>query len=232
MRKIIIANWKNNPSTFEEAQELFKVEMETAKKYSQVQTVICPPDKFLDQLSRGAVGAQDVFWDEYRPDWAISHVLVGHSDRRYGLGETDEVINQKLKKALGDGIAPILLVGEREGESREDILKSQLKKDLVDISADQLSKILFCYEPVWAISTNPNGHPDTPESALEAIGFIQNFLTKNYKLKTLNYLYGGSVNESNVADFLSKPEISGAIVGKASLDSKQFNKILKVVSGL
>ena len=287
MNKIIIANWKNNPTTLAEAEELFKAEMEAAQKYPNVQTIICPPSEFLEQITiqgspvdtvnRAALylGGQDVFWSENsKPTVPVSHVLVGHSDRRYGLSETDEIVNQKLKKVLGVGIIPILLVGEREGESRENVLTAQLAKDLVGLSAGQISKILFIYEPVWAISTNrpsadvaigieprpvpvsPSPRPSadvdlgalnpdlphffpqrqfgsaTPDYTLEAIKFIKNFLTKNYKLKTINYLYGGSVNETNVADFLQHIEINGAVVGAASLDPNQFSKILEIANNI
>lgn len=235
MGKIIIANWKSHPATLEEAQELFKAEMEAAQKYPKVQTIIYLPDMFLEQLTGSAV----------RTDY----VLVGHSSQRE-LGETDKQINQKIKNALMAGVTPVLFIGEREGESREEILTVQLTKDLADLSADQISKILFAYEPVWAISRpapdiasvlspQRRSGPDTPENVLETIRFIDSFLTTNYppagragKLKTINYLYGGSVNEKNVADFLSKPEISGAVVGKASLDPDQFYKILEIVNNI
>ena len=217
MSKIIIANWKSHPSTISEAQELFKAEIEVAEKYPNVQTIIFPPEKFLEQLTGSAL----------RTDY----VLVGHSNQREA-GETDELINEKIKKALEREIIPILFIGEKEGEVREDVLKMQLEKDLSSLSADQVSKILFTYEPVWAISTNPGGHSDTPEKTLGAINFIKDFLTFNFKLLTLNFLYGGSVNEKNVGNFLKYPEISGAVVGQASLDPKQFSKILEVVSQL
>lgn len=211
--KVIIANWKNHPETLPEAENLFKTEIESAQKYPNVQTIIYPPDKFLEQLTGEAV----------RKDY----VLVGHSSKREE-GETDETINQKLKKDLEAGVTPILFVGEKQGEPREEVLQNQLIKDLAGLSVEQISKILFTYEPVWAISTNPGGHADTPENALGAIKFIKEFL----KLPTSNFLYGGSVNESNVADFLKHPEISGAVVGQASLDASQFAKILETADAL
>ena len=236
MNKIIIANWKSNPKTLEEAQELFRAEVAAADRHLEVGTVICPPPAFLEELAKidqRYLGAQDIDTPETLKSFGASHVLVGHSDRRYGLGETDEVINKKIKEVLEAGIVPVLLIGERnKEESIEDILSDQLTKDLTGLSSEQVSKILFAYEPVWAISTNPGGQADTPENALAAIRFINDFLTKNYKLKTINYLYGGSVNEKNVGDFLQHPEISGAIIGKASLDLNQFSKILKIVSNI
>ena len=232
MSKIIIANWKSHPSTISEAQELFKAEIEVAEKYPNVQTIIFPPEKFLEQLTGSAL----------RTDY----VLVGHSNQREA-GETDELINEKIKKALEVEIAPILFIGEREGESREEILKTQLEKDLAGLSADQISKIIFAYEPVWAISRpsadidpealSPNSPrffpqrqfgPDTPENALGAINFIKEFL----KLSPLNFLYGGSINEKNVGDFLKYQEISGVVVGKASLDAVKFEKILEIANNI
>ncbi|TSC74376.1 MAG: triosephosphate isomerase (TIM) [Parcubacteria group bacterium Gr01-1014_44] len=239
-KKIIIANWKANPGTLLEAQALFSMEASAAEQYAGVETVICPPFIFLEELARitrhidistFSLGAQDIETPTMLKNFGVSHVLVGHSDRRYGLGETDEVVNQKLKIALEAGIIPVLLVGEKErGESRESILAEQLEKDLAGLLAEQAAKILFTYEPVWAISTGPGGQADTPESALEAIKFIREFLTTNYKLQTINCLYGGSVNEQNATDFLRHPEINGAVVGGASLDAVRFSKILEVVS--
>jgi len=217
MNKIIIANWKSHPDTLAEAQELFKAEIESAQKYPNVQTIIYPPDKFLEQLTGSAV----------RTDY----ILVGHSSRREE-GETDEQINKKLTTALEGQITPVLFMGEREGESKENVLTVQLTKDLAGLSADQISKVLFTYEPVWAISTNPGGEADTPENAVKAVKFIQQFLFKNYNLPPSPHLYGGSVKESNVAEFLKYPEIGGAVVGGASLHSEEFTNILKIVSFL
>ena len=261
--KIIIANWKNHPSTLIEAQELFRAEVSMAEQYKNVQTVICPPKEFLEQLARDvvgtvfashsvlnswpkclrdknyvprkslAIGAQDVFWEKSSDDFLVSHVLVGHSDRRYDLGETDEVVNFKLKTALGAGVVPILFVGEKEkGENREKVLLDQLTKDLIGLLPEQIAKILFCYEPVWAISTNPVAEADSPENALEAIKFIQNFIAEKYHTQTIHCLYGGSVNENNVAVFLNNPEINGVVVGGASLHLEKFANVLKIVANI
>ena len=233
--KTIIANWKAHPQTLEEAKELFNLELAAADRFTAVQTVICPPSIFLEELSKINslhLGVQDI---DISPSLQslIGHVLVGHSDRRYGLEETDEIVNQKLKIALEMAIIPVLLVGEKErGESREKVLTEQLEKDLAGLSADQVSKILFTYEPVWAISTNPDGKADTPENAVSAIKFIQQFLEKKYGLSSVPCLYGGSVNESNAADFLKHPEIGGAVVGEASLRAEEFSNILKIASSL
>jgi len=256
MPKTLVANWKMNPQNLTEAKELFQSTVSEAEKYPNVKTVICPPFVFIEELSKllsttnnqlptTNIGAQDIFWEsegaytgeisgKMLKKFGVSHVLIGHSDRRYAIGESDEIINKKIKAALAIEITPVLLVGEREGESREETLTKQLFADLTGVSASDIGKILFTYEPVWAISTNPGAKPDTPENCLKAISFIKNFLSTNYQLPITNnqFLYGGSVNEKNVVDFLKHPEISGAVVGGASLRKEEFGNMIKLVSEL
>src|SRR3989344_8137554 len=245
MSKIIVANWKNHPENLEEARELFEFSVSEAAKYPNLKTVICPPEQFLFglplktinyKLKTIFVGAQDVFWESGAENYRVKYSLVGHSDRRYppvGGGDTDEIVNQKLKIALESEVIPILLVGEKEKtENRETVLQKQLSSDLLNFLTSDVRKIIIAYEPVWAISTNPNGHADTPENALQAAGFINDFLTANYKLQTTNFLYGGSVDRDNVADFLKYPEISGAVIGGGSLRKKEIATILKNASEL
>lgn len=232
--KLVVANWKANPATLEEAQELFRAEIAEAAKYENILTIICPPPAFLEELSKidgKKLGMQDFDEKQILKNAGLTHALIGHSDRRYGLGETDETINRKIKAALEAGIIPVLLVGEKnKGDDRRQVLEKQLLADLDGLTAEQVSKVLIAYEPVWAISTNPGAEPDTPENTLEALKIISEFLSVNYKLETRNFLYGGSVTEKNVADFLSHPEISGAVIGGASLHKEEFANILRIVS--
>ncbi len=126
---------------------------------------------------------------------------------------------------------PVLLVGEKNREDdRRQILEKQLSADLEDLDSGQISKVLIAYEPVWAISTTPGAEPDTPKNTLEAIKIISEFLTTHYSLPTTHCLYGGSVTEKNIADFLSHPEISGAVIGGASLRKDEFAEMLTIVS--
>ncbi|MBI2677097.1 MAG: triose-phosphate isomerase [Candidatus Yanofskybacteria bacterium] len=235
MNKIVIANWKNHPETLKEAKELFEFEVAEASKYEGVKTVICPPEQFLKPLLRinaEFVGAQDVFWNLGDDNYVIKYALVGHSDRRQA-GDTDEKINDKLKVALASGAVPFLLVGEKEkGDNRQEILERQLFGATTNLMTSQVVNIVIVYEPVWAISTNPDSEPDKPENTLEAYKIINNFLFKNYSLEPKAIFYGGSVNQSNVADFLKHPEINGAVIGGASLRKEEFGEILKIVSGL
>lgn len=230
MKKTIIANWKMNPQTLEEARELFD-------SFKDTGAIICPPFVYLSAFltSHVRIGAQDVFYEEkgaftgeisaaMLKNLGVQYVLIGHSDRRYIIGESDEVINKKIKAALKAGLIPVLLIGERVGENREEILTKQLDSDLAGLSKKEIESIIFAYEPVWTISTNPGAKPDTPESALSAIKFIMG------KTGVQSCLYGGSVNENNIAEFLKYPEISGAVVGGASLRKEEFANMLKLIS--
>lgn len=245
--KTIIANWKANPTTLAEAQWLFAAESAKAKEYPGVRTVICPPTIYIEELSKidsSVLGAQDLSFEPVGPftgevpatmlkSFGVSHVLIGHSDRRYKIGESDEVINKKLKTALDAGITPILLMGERNrSDNREQVIAQQLIADLGGLVPDQVNKILFAYEPVWAISTNPGAEPDTPENALEATKIIGDLLASNRHITNAACLYGGSVNADNIADFLKHPEIAGAVIGGASLKKEEFANILEIVSAL
>src|SRR3989338_9937630 len=176
MSKIIVANWKNHPENSEEARELFEFSVSEAAKYPNLKMVICPPEQFLSglplktinyKLKTIFVGAQDVFWESGAENYRVKYSLVGHSDRRFA-GDTDEIVNQKLKIALESEVIPILLVGEKEKtENRETVLQKQLSSDLLNFLTSDVRKVIIAYEPAWAISANPNGLAATPENALQ-----------------------------------------------------------------
>ncbi len=232
MAKLLVANWKANPKTLEEARILYAIE-------NKPDVIVCPPAVYASSLH--ATGAQDVFWEagahtgqaspEMLAQFGVTHVLVGHSERR-AIGETDEQINKKLKAVLAHGMTPILLVGEQEKSSaRSDFLIDQLTGDFEGIDEKNAKKVLVTYEPVWAISTHSGGQADTPENALSAIHEMQGIIDKMYGFRS-PMLYGGSVNEKNVADFLGHDDICGAVVGGASLRAEEFKKMIEIVSAL
>ncbi len=251
MKKIIAANWKMNPESAKEAEEIaeFLVENYTEKN---VQLILFPPfvyfchlrDKLGDDADKFDWGAQDIFWEEsgaytgeisptmLKSFW-VRYVIIGHSERRWKLGETDEVINNKMKAALENEITPILAVGEKEkGDSIEKFLEDQLSRGLEDLSEEQISKIIIAYEPVWAIGT---GNADNPEDTVKAIRMIKDIVSKMVGKKMVDkipILYGGSVNSENAKDFLSEKEIDGAVVGGASLNKEEFLKILNITEEL
>ena len=230
--KLLIANWKANPATLTEAKMLFEAE-------NKENVIICPPAVYIAELHPN--GAQDVFWEggahtgqistEMLKQFGVTHVLAGHSERRV-LGETDEQINKKVKAILAANMIPILLIGEPEkSNAQSDYLIDQLTRDLEGVSVEDAKKIMFCYEPAWAISTKSNNQSDTPENALSAIHKMQNILDKMYQFKPA-MLYGGSVNASNTHDFFQHDDISGAVVGGASLRPDEFKKMIEIATKL
>lgn len=233
MKKIVVANWKMRPDTLKEAESLFR---------ASSGAVVCPPFIYLEELSKidsGAIlGAQDISLSdesgqtgeisgEMLKQFEVRYVIVGHSDRRWKLGESDETVNKKLKLALSHGLIPIVCIGEKSRDQGfEDFLKKQVLSTFAGLLAsEQAEKCLVVYEPVWAISTAPGAKPDTPESALESIRIIKQALSSD-----LPFLYGGSVTSANARDFLSLKEISGVLVGGASLDKEEFKKIIGIAS--
>src|SRR5258708_778527 len=219
--------------------------------------VICPPFIYLERLAEihrrdknthVALGAQDVFWEDKGPytgevgpqmlrSIGVSYVIIGHSERRKGLKETDAMINKKIKLALTDGLNVILCVGEaftiRKGgvAVAERFVADQLKRDLAGIGASargakqNRGKIVIAYEPIWAIGT---GRYDDPQDARAMASFIKKVLYQYYRLKP-SVLYGGSVTGRNVEDYVQYKEIDGALVGGASLKAGEFKKIITVV---
>jgi len=157
-------------------------------------------------------------------------VIIGHSERRGYLNETDEMINGKVKMALSAGIKVILCVGENKEirnkgvSAAKKFIKTQLNKDLKGIPRRVANGIMVAYEPIWAIGT---GKSDTPDKAEEVTSYIKSVLAKEHRVKRPVVLYGGSVNEKNVSSFLKKMDIDGALVGGASLKPKSFKKIIE-----
>ncbi len=231
-KKIIVANWKMNPQTYIEAEQLMFSVMETVKEQKNTKVILCPPFVWLTDLSHKhkndiSFGAQDIFWEdsgaytgEISPQMlsssGVEYVIIGHSERR-ALGETDEMINKKLKAALRNGLTPILAVGEKnKGDDREEVLTSRLKADLDGVDS---GKLIIAYEPVWAIGM---GDAETPEHTLEAVEIIKR------TARNVPILYGGSIDSQNVGDFISKSKIAGVLVGGVSINKEEFKKIIEI----
>ncbi|HZZ99476.1 MAG TPA: triose-phosphate isomerase [Candidatus Paceibacterota bacterium] len=249
MKKYVIANWKMNPQTWAEAEGILDYvnsHFENESAAGETSLVICPPFVFLEEaakvmttsfLARNAeLGAQDIALAESGA-WTgeisgpmlsklgVKYVIVGHSERRWKMGESNETVNEKLKAALKDELTPIVCVGERERDADyKDFLRKQMEATFAGLSADEIGKCLLAYEPVWAISTNPNAKPDTPEQTLESVAVIKEFLGNEIKV-----LYGGSINKNNAKDFLSVDELAGVLVGGASVRKEEFVEILNAV---
>lgn len=242
MVKMIVANWKMYLSP-KDSVELFKI----AVKYSGA--VICPSFVALNQLSDLAkkngigLGAQDCFWEnrgaytgEVSPldlkNLGCEYVIIGHSERRNYFKETDEMIGKKVKASLSVGLIPILCVGENKFERKNGKagarVGEQLKKDLAGLGKLKIGqKIIIAYEPVWAIGT---GQACAPEVAVKMHQLIKDKVDKLIGVENVRVLYGGSVDDKNIASYLKNAEIDGALVGGASAKKDIFLSLLSVVS--
>ena len=242
-KKYIIANWKMNPSSSEEALRLIKNTM-AVQLPKNIELIIAPPFIYLYLVKKNfkneiKLAAQNVGWFErgaftgeisglMLKNIGCDYVIIGHSERRHKIGETDEMINLKLKAAFKAGLNPILAVGEKErGDDIIKVINSQIKSDLDGIETSEISKLIIAYEPVWAIGT---GLSDTPDHALSSALLIRkiigNLYTPDFAID-LPVLYGGSVTAENAADFIGQTGINGALVGGASLNIEEFLKIIK-----
>ncbi len=234
--KTIIANWKLNPASLAEAIKL-------AKESDVEGLIICPPFPFLEEVAKvikkAALGAQDLFWEEkgaftgevsgtqLKEDGA-QYVIIGHSERRQNLGETDEMVAKKIAAALKDGFTPILCVGETRAERDKNKTKEVVEREIrVGLSRafSEPKSLIVAYEPVWAIGT---GTPDTPENMLEMVNFIKGLLRTIGSKLAVSIIYGGSVKSDNAEKFLKYKEIEGALVGGASLKGEEIKKIVEI----
>jgi len=239
MKPLIVANWKMNPTTLQEAKQLFNSVKKGIKNVKNVEVVICPPFVYLSsfkfQVSSFKLGAQDCFFEEkgaytgeisptMLKNLGCQYVIIGHSERRK-LGETDEQIFKKIKTAISTKLKPILCIGEREEERKKGktkiVLKKQLRKSLRDLTTRSLNYLILAYEPVWAIGT---GKPCYPPEAKKTLLFLRKIFRKN------KILYGGSVNSENAASYIKKANFNGLLIGGASLNPEEFIKIVKNVS--
>jgi triosephosphate isomerase len=254
MKKIVIANWKMNPIKGALARKMFQGVNTVAAKLKNVETVICPPLVYLESLgekvtSRSCVlGAQDAFWEhegpytgQVSPDMIFNtkarYVLVGHSELRT-LGETDEVVNKKILSILQFPLIPVICVGEKvrdDDGAHIKFVKHQVKQALDGLTQEQISRVVIAYEPVWAIGAKSK-RLCTPAECREVVQNIRHVLAdvlgNTDKARMVPLLYGGSVNMHDVEGFLVDGLVQGVLVGHASLDTKEFTKILKIAEKL
>jgi len=245
--KLIAANWKMY-KTPDQTREFFHEFLPMLSGHDRDEIVVCPPDVDLAAAlesvkgSNVSIGAQNVHW---KPEGAytgetsapmllalgVTHVVIGHSERRQYFCETDDTVNMRLKAALEAGLTPICCVGEvleeREAGSTDDVLRRQCVRAFHAISSKKATKLVVAYEPVWAIGT---GKTATPEMAAEAHAVIRREATEIFGeefASRLRILYGGSVKPENASALMAQEEIDGALVGGASLDPKSFAAIVK-----
>lgn len=248
MRKIIVANWKMNPATPREAKNLALKTKQLASKLSKTSVIACVPAIFLSQLSEHRSkllwGAQNIslhagegpFTGELSAEMlryaGAEFTLVGHSEAR-ATGETDEMINLKVRHALAAKLKVILCVGEEtrdEGGTYLEPLREQIKSALKGLNRSDLKKIIVAYEPVWAVGKKAL-NADTPAEFFHHSLFIRKILSDLFDKKSamiVPVLYGGSVDSKNAEGFLKEGRADGLLVGRASLKPEEFKKILYV----
>ena len=247
-RKVIIAgNWKMNkvPSEVRPFVEALREEM--PENANGCTVVLCVPATHLSALSREksrriAVGAQNVsHFDkgahtgevsaDMLADLGVKYCIVGHSERRADNGDTDELVNAKVRALLDKGITPIICVGEsleqRDRDLTLEFISYQVKAALYGLIAEQVKKVVIAYEPIWAIGT---GRTATDEQAQEVCFAIRELLRHAYGAlisRKVCILYGGSMNAKNCAGLLAQPDIDGGLIGGASLKSEDFGVIVR-----
>ncbi|MFF2755330.1 triose-phosphate isomerase [Psychrobacillus sp. NPDC058041] len=248
MRKRVIAgNWKMF-KTLAEAKEFALQLKEKQVDSSKVETIICAPALFLDQLvhvtndSFISIGAQTMHEEKegaftgevsghQLQDLGVSHVIIGHSERRQYFNETDESINKKVKAAFSNNLTPIICVGEtleqREQNETESMVSNQVMAALEGLSEENVMNSIIAYEPIWAIGTGKTATADDANDVCQAIretvldGFGEEVAS------AVRIQYGGSVKPDNIEELLSKEHIDGALVGGASLQVDSFVKLLE-----
>ena len=244
---IIAGNWKLN-NTISEAVELTTGIKRLVADTTDIEIVVAPTFTALAavyeviQESNISLAAQDVYWvnsgaftGEISPpmlkDVGCEYVIIGHSERRQLFAETNESVNLKTKAALAADLKPIICVGEhledREAGNTEIIIEDHVSGGIKDLSADQMLSCVIAYEPVWAIGT---GKTATPKQAQEVHAYIRQLISEAYTDEVANQVriqYGGSVKPDNAAELMSQPDVDGALVGGASLQSDSFAQIVK-----
>jgi len=248
MRRFIVAgNWKMHKTT-DEAVNLALELVPLMYDVRSVDVVLCPPFTALESVGnvlKGSgmfLGAQNMHFEEEGAftgevsgamllPVGVTHVILGHSERRQYFVETDEMVNAKAKKAVDSGLIPIVCVGEtldeREQGETEQVVSRQLDGGLEGISIGDPGDLVIAYEPIWAIGT---GRTATPDQAQEVHAFIRARLTHFFGAEAAGKMriqYGGSVKPDNAGELMGQPDIDGALVGGASLQADQFAAIVR-----
>jgi len=247
-RRIIIAgNWKMNKN-IGESIDLANSIKRSLYDVEEVEIVVCPPFTSLSDVNEITMetniklGAQDVYWEkegaftgEVSADMlknvGCEYCIIGHSERRQFFGETNEIVNKKLKALLKENIKPIVCVGEKLEERKSgktfDVIKDHVVNSLAGISKDEMLRTVIAYEPVWAIGTGVNA---TKEQAEEVHKYIRGLLSQMHGdevARSVRIQYGGSVKPENIKELILQEDVDGALVGGASLKADSFVQLVK-----
>jgi len=246
-KRLIAGNWKMY-KTPDQTRDFFRDFLPLVAGHDRDEIVVCPNYIALDAAAHAAkgsnvaIGAQNVHWEKEGAFTGeicagmllavgVTHVIIGHSERRRYFCETDDIVNMKLKSAIEAGLIPIVCVGEvleeREAGLTDDVLRRQCLRAFHKVSAKKAAHLIVAYEPVWAIGS---GNTATPHIAADAHAIIRAEAAESFGQEfaaRLRILYGGSVKPDNARALMSEEEIDGALVGGASLDPKSFAAIVK-----
>lgn len=246
-QQIIAGNWKMHTNLAEATILVEGLKQALGESNTEREVVVCPPFTGLSTVCDLAedtairVGAQNMHYEtsgaftgEVSPamvaDLGCHYVILGHSERRQYFGETDELINKKIKAAFQNDIVPILCVGEslaqREADETQAFIDSQLEAGLVDLTADQVGQMVIAYEPIWAIGTGKTATAEQAGEVCTAIRHKVSALFGQEAADAVRIQYGGSVKGSNAKEILSQTDIDGALVGGASLKVEDFMAII------
>ncbi|HLQ98078.1 MAG TPA: triose-phosphate isomerase [Candidatus Dormibacteraeota bacterium] len=249
-KKVIAGNWKMNKVSSEVNQFIDEV-VKQVPTSDQVEAIVCAPFPYLASLVEKAKGSnvkisaqnmhfeeKGAFTGEVSPvmlkDIGVSHVVLGHSERREYFAETDETVNKKVHAAFAHELTPIVCVGEsleqREANETMDHVETQVKKAIEGLSADQVAETIIAYEPIWAIGT---GKTASNEQANEVCTHVRNVIKNVVSEDVAEQVviqYGGSVNPDNISALLEQSDIDGGLVGGASLEPESFLKLVEAGS--
>ncbi len=249
MKKLVVGNWKMNPQSLEEAKELAGAVKRVAGKIRKTQVVLCPPFVYLSPIGSKAggnlfLGAQDanpLALGSYTGEvsysqlyqFGVSFVIVGHSERRK-MGETDELVNKKIKSVVAGGMTAIVCVGEPTRDQSGDyfgFIKQQIIFALKDISKKSASRIVIAYEPIWAIGAKESM---SPRDLLETSIFIKKVVSDLYGAFSddVRILYGGSVDRVNADSLVRDGGVGGLLIGRESLRESEFVEIIKLIDSI
>lgn len=250
-KKLLVGNWKMNPETLDTAKSIVASVKRGMKKVTKTELVICPPFPFLSSLKvtdkNISLGAQDVFWERagsftgevglpMLDDVGVASVIIGHSERR-AMGETDDMVNKKVKIALSSGMRVILCIGEKERDSQGHFLaliKNQIVGALAKVDKKYILDLIVAYEPVWAIGKSDQDAMKG-DSMHEMTIYIKKILSEMFGQdigKTVPVLYGGSVSTANAEDIVKNGRVDGLLVGRQSLNPKEFIEIAQIIGNL
>lgn len=246
-KKLIAGNWKMNKTAADGVALTRDLSVELGRE-TAVDIVLCPPFTALESVGQALegqsikLGAQNMhaekngaFTGEVSAEMLrslfVTHVILGHSERRTYFAETDALVNRKVLAALANQLKPIFCVGEtlaeREAGATLTVIQRQLEGGLQGVTPEQITTVIIAYEPVWAIGT---GKVATTAQAQEVHAFIRELLTKRYGAslaQKVRILYGGSMKPSNAAELLAAKDIDGGLIGGAALEAKSFIDLVK-----